>query len=167
MKKSNVFSLLTLLTFAFFHTTAHAADITRDDALAALWTDWKMSLQHSPLQELAVDINDEPGAEYVIAWPEGVNPDAGPEINITVTFMDNGQTRYKMITLPVGDDGQYSFCGEDITLAAEPMTPEFAADMGLVNKPPFALAMDDGMCGRIYMVLENIDGEWEIVLYRN
>jgi len=160
-------SVMAALLFFAFQAPALAADVTRDDALAALWTDWKLSLQTSPLQELAVDLNDVPGEEYVVVWPEGVNPDAGPSVNIAVVYLDAGQPRYKMITLPVGDDGQYSFCGENLTLQAEPVTTDFASAMGLVGRPPFALAMDDGMCDRIYLVMENLDGEWELVLFRN
>lgn len=163
--KAQAFIVLFLFVFAA-PCLCLAEDTDRDEAMAAVWDDWKLSLQHSPLQELAVDL-DGGGKEYVIAWPEGSNPDLENTVIVTISYIEGDAVHFKEVILPVNTEGEFSLCSKDITLSVEPMTPQTRQEFGLESNPPNLLAIDDGMCDRLYMYLRRVGQEREVVLLRN
>lgn len=126
-------------------------DVTQDDAFAALWTDWKFALQHSKQVALQANMLSGPGKEYVLGWVDLDNPDTGPTFNLTVTYATADGPAYIMATFPVEGNGQNALCGQDVSLEAFPVDAAFAENFGLTAHGAEGVAIDDGMCDRIFV----------------
>ena len=158
--------VLLALCLLLLPATLMAGEVTRDEALGALWTDWKFSLQNNELLEVQADLADTPGREYVIGWIERDNPDMGPALMLAVVYSGADGPAYLMTSLPVEGDTQYSLCGADVMLEPFGIEHEFAQEMALAGYGRQGIAVDDGMCDRIYLTTQMSASGPELVLSR-